>query len=82
MPSSEGRRFPHRFIPAGCVDSICPRCFVTAATATNEAELVLKEEQHVCDPFLVTHYEFFKKVPRSETEQISRDPFMSRKSTD
>ena len=75
MPSSEHLKFAHRFIPDGSVDSICTRCFVTAASATNEADLVLKEEQHICDPFLVAHYEFFKRIPRSETvsEQVSRD---------
>ncbi|MGB6692249.1 MAG: hypothetical protein WBE76_30770 [Terracidiphilus sp.] len=75
MPSSEQLKFAHRFIPDGTVDSICPRCFVTVGPAANETDLVPKEEQHVCDPFLVAHYEFFKKMPRSETvsECISRD---------
>jgi hypothetical protein len=62
MPSSERLKFAHSFIQDGTVDSICPRCFVTVASA-NEADSVLKEEQHVCDPFLVAHYEFFKKMP-------------------
>ena len=75
MPSSKQLEFVHRFTPDGTVDSICPRCFVTVAFATKEADLVPKEEQHVCDPFLVAHYEFFKKMPRSETvsERVSRD---------
>jgi hypothetical protein len=75
MPSSEHLKFAHRLIPDGTVDSICPRCFVTVASAANEADLVLKEQLHVCDPFLVAHYEFFKKMPRSETvsEQVIRD---------
>ena len=66
MPSSEHLKFAHRFTPEGTVESICPRCFVTVASAINEADLVVKEEQHVCDPVLVAHYEFFKKMPRSE----------------
>jgi len=75
MPSSEQLKFAHRFIPDGTVDSICPRCFVTVGSASNETDLVPKEEHHVCDPFLVAHYEFFKKMPRSEivSECISRD---------
>ena len=28
---------------------------------------MLKEQRHVCDPFVVAYYEFFKKMPRSET---------------
>jgi|GEM_PF-666649 len=74
MPSSEQLKFAHRFIPDGTVDSICPRCFGTVVSAANEADLVLKEQQHVCDPFLVAHNEFFKKMPRSETvpEQVIR----------
>jgi hypothetical protein len=75
MPSSEHLKFAHLLIPDGTVDSICPRCFVTVFSAANEADLVPKEKQHVCDPFLVAHYEFFKKMPSSETvsERISRD---------
>ena len=51
MPSSEHLKFAHRFTLEGTVESICPRCFVTVASATNEADLVVKEEQHLCDPF-------------------------------
>jgi hypothetical protein len=68
-------KFAHRFVPDGTVESICARCFATIASATSEPDLALKEAQHVCDPFLLSHYEFFKKEPRSETvsEQVSRD---------
>jgi hypothetical protein len=45
---------------------IYTRCFVTVGSAANEANLVLKEEHHVCDPFLVAQYEFFGKMPRAQ----------------
>jgi hypothetical protein len=75
MPCSERLKFAHQFFPDGSIDSICARCSVTVASVANEADLVLKEGQHVCDPFLLAHYEFFKKMPRSETvpEHVSRD---------
>jgi hypothetical protein len=47
--------------------AVCPRCSVTVAAVANEADLVLKEEHHVCDPFLVAHYEFFGKMSRAQT---------------
>ena len=73
MPSSKHLRFPHRFNPDGTVDSICPRCFVTVDSAAKELDLVVHEEQHICDPFLVARYEFFGKMPCSETSQsVSR----------
>ncbi len=67
MASSERLKFAHRCIQDGTVDSICPRCFVTIASVANEADLVFKEGHHVCDPFVLAHYEFFKKMPHSET---------------
>lgn len=75
MPSSEHLKFAHRANPDGSVDSICPRCFVTLASANDEPDLALKEQHHVCDPFLVAHYEFFRKMPRSEAvgEQVNRN---------
>jgi len=75
MPSSERLRFAHRFIDDGSVESTCARCFAVVASAASENDLVLKEERHVCDPFVVAHYAFFKKMPRSETisEQFKRD---------
>jgi len=63
MPCSERLKFAHQFFPDGSIDSICARCSVTVASVANEADLVLKEGQHVCDPFLLAHYEFFKKCP-------------------
>jgi hypothetical protein len=68
-------KFAHRFVPEGTVESICARCFVTVASARTEADLAFKEARHVCDPILLSHYEFFKKEPRSETvsEQVRRD---------
>jgi len=64
--SSEKLRFAYRANEDGTVDSICPHCFVTVATAMDEAEMCLPEKLHVCDPFLLAHYEFFNKAPHSE----------------
>jgi hypothetical protein len=75
MPSSERLKFAHHFVKDGSVDAICPRCCATVASAASETDLMLKEQRHVCDPFVVSYYEFFKKMPRSETisEQFNRD---------
>jgi hypothetical protein len=72
MPSSKHLKFAHRFNPDGTVDSICPRCFVTVDSAAKELDLVVNEEQHICDPFLVARYEFFGRKLRSETSQRVR----------
>jgi len=68
-------RFAHHLNPDGTVDTVCILCSQTIASATDEANLVFAEERHVCDPFLLAHYEFFKKEPRSETvfKLVSRD---------
>jgi len=42
--------FPHRMNPDGTVDSICPNCFMTIATAANESDLGRLEAFHRCDP--------------------------------
>ena len=75
MPSSVRLRFAHRFIDDGSVESTCARCFAVVSSAASENDLVLKEMRHVCDPFVVAHHEFFKKMPRSETisEQYRRE---------
>jgi hypothetical protein len=69
LASPKHLKFAHRFNPDGTVDSICPRCFVTVDSAARELDLVVNEEQHICDPFLVARYEFFGKMLRSETPQ-------------
>jgi hypothetical protein len=40
--------------PDTTIDAICPCCFMTAATATNEADLLYLESLHRCptEPFL------------------------------
>jgi hypothetical protein len=74
MPSSKHLKFAHRFNADGTVDSICPRCFVTVDSAAKELYLVVNEEQHICDPFLVARYEFFGRMLRSETSHgVRRD---------
>ena len=42
-------RFPHRRNRNGTFDSICPRCFHTVATRTDERELSRDEHRHICD---------------------------------
>jgi hypothetical protein len=41
-------KFPRRRKSDGSVDSICPNCYLTIATAQNEDELVALEQGHVC----------------------------------
>jgi hypothetical protein len=53
--------FPHRLNDDGSYDSICTSCFMTVATARNEAELSHFEWKHVCDPIQLcqlSHYRF------------------------
>jgi hypothetical protein len=47
---AEDRHFPRRANADGTKDSICPRCFMTVAIATVEADLDLMEALHICDP--------------------------------
>lgn len=49
--------FPHRQNPDGCVDSICPHCFITIASATEEADLQRAENAHVCEPARIAFFE-------------------------
>jgi hypothetical protein len=44
----ESRNFHHRVSIDGTIDSICLRCFLTAATAENEADLRELETAHQC----------------------------------
>jgi hypothetical protein len=71
MLSSENLKFAPWFMPNVSVDSNCSRCLVTFASAANEIHLLLKEELHVCDPFLIAHYEFFGKMPVSSGDSSS-----------
>jgi hypothetical protein len=50
------RHFAHRSNKDGTIDSICPICFATVATARNEAALKMAEIKHVCDPDKVHQY--------------------------
>ena len=43
-----GIQFPRRQNANKTVDSICPCCFVTIATAAQEADLELAEREHTC----------------------------------
>jgi hypothetical protein len=49
MPSTSISKYPHRRRLDGSFVSICPRCFVTAATAATEQQLAISEKQHVCN---------------------------------
>ena len=62
----EAAKFAHRKNPIGTVDSICPRCAATVATVYVEGELLIYEQQHICDPVLIERYSG-KKPPSSET---------------
>ncbi len=65
-------KFAHRSNLDGTVDSICPRCIATLATAYDEAELRIFEQQHICDPALVERYHG-RKPPSSETVEDSQN---------
>ena len=55
MGSTNSVVFAHRFVDNG-VDSICPQCFVTVATADSEVELEPFEREHTCDPLLANRF--------------------------
>jgi hypothetical protein len=40
----------------GSFDSICPYCIAIVAHADDEAELVEKEKDHICDPATFPEY--------------------------
>jgi hypothetical protein len=40
----------------GSFDSICPVCVAVIAHAADEAELVEKEKDHICDPVMFLEY--------------------------
>ncbi len=45
--------FHHRHNENGTVDSICPRCYLTIATAKDEQHLFRREKIHNCDLVLL-----------------------------
>jgi hypothetical protein len=40
--------FPHKPNPDGSIDSICPDCFRTVGSSTEESELSTFEAAHIC----------------------------------
>lgn len=50
-------QYPHRQNPDGSIDSICPRCYITVASASEEADLRRTEAAHVCDAWRIDYYE-------------------------
>ncbi|MGA7245591.1 MAG: hypothetical protein WBX19_20585 [Terracidiphilus sp.] len=69
---AESLKFAHRKNLDGTVDSICPRCAATVATVYVEGELLMYEQQHVCDPALMELYHG-RKSPSSETVEDSEN---------
>lgn len=59
----ERMKFAHRANEDGTLDSICPRCFVTIANSTWEADLERVEMAHVCDPVWLSHFELTERAP-------------------
>ena len=49
MSSTRIPFFPHRQNRDGSIDSICPRCLATVASAATVTELHTYEKQHNCD---------------------------------
>lgn len=49
-------QYPHRRNRDGSVDSICPRCIATIATATRVADLKIFEAAHVCEPWRLDYF--------------------------
>ena len=67
---AESPKFAHRLNLDGTTDSICFRCIATVATVYDEAELLLYERQHICDPVLVERFDG-AKAPSSENMEDS-----------
>lgn len=51
-------KYFYRSNPDTTIDAICPFCFMTAATATNEADLLYLESLHRCptEPFVAEQH--------------------------
>ena len=58
-------KFAHRSNLDGTIDSICPRCIATVATAFYEEALLTFEREHVCDPVMLERFDQ-TKPPSSE----------------
>ena len=57
MQDAEGRKFYHRVNTDGTIDSICLRCFLTAARGDIGSDLHELEAAHQCDnkePFILS----------------------------
>jgi hypothetical protein len=61
--------FPHRSNGNGTTSSICPRCYVTVATSTWEADLERAEVAHSCDPQRLLTFQTTHKPPFRATWQ-------------
>ncbi len=64
----ERMKYAHRINEDGSLDSICPRCFITIANSTWEADLERMETAHICDPEWLSHFE------STEWEPVLREP--------
>jgi hypothetical protein len=49
MKGENSTQFRYRVNSDGTIDSICLRCFLTAARVENEADLHAREAAHLCD---------------------------------
>ena len=58
-----GLEFPHRANGNGTTSSICPRCYITVATSTWEADLERAEVAHTCDPKQLSAFQMTHKPP-------------------
>jgi hypothetical protein len=65
MANDPRKYYPHRQNLDGSIDSICPRCFATVATAMDVRELHSYDKAHVCDATAIAH--------RSESNRVSRN---------
>ena len=58
---SPPKKFPHRVNSDGTIDSICPDCFVTVASAENDDSLMKFERMHVCRKEDLARYQAWKQ---------------------
>jgi hypothetical protein len=65
-------RFAKRRNINSSIDSICTKCFATAASASFEEELAAQEEKHVCDPYGEFNGMWFN--PESRAHGVMRPP--------
>lgn len=49
--------FVRRLNPDGSIDSVCRKCFMTAATAMRESDLQRSEREHICDPYWLRRFQ-------------------------